>query len=68
MKRVFVFLGYVVKEVKILGFLKVDILKDMDLDFVELNLFDDVDVLDWFIKKVEVYSGKVEYIYCDFLL
>lgn len=46
LKWVFVFLGYVVKEVKILGFLKVDILKDMDLDFVELNLFDDVDVLD----------------------
>lgn len=46
LKRVFVFLGYVVKEVKILGFLKVDILKDVDLDFVELNLFDDVDVLD----------------------
>lgn len=40
----------------------------MDSDFAELNPLDDVDVSDQLIKKAEVYSGKVEYIYCDPLL
>lgn len=40
----------------------------MDSDFAELNPLDDVDVSDQLIKKAEVYSEKVEYIYCDPLL
>lgn len=60
--------GHVVKEAKTPGSPKADIPKDMDSDFAELNPLDDVDVSDQLIKKAEVYSEKVEYIYCDPLL
>lgn len=68
MKRASAPPGHVVKEVKMPGSPKADIPKDMDSDFAELNPLDDVDVSDQLIKKAEVYSGKVEYMFCDLLL
>lgn len=68
MKRASAPPSHVVKEVKTPGSPKADIPKDMDSDFAELNPLDDVDVSDQLIKKAEVYSGKVEYMFCDLLL